>query len=332
MPRTPFALRRRLSASLLVLCTGWLLPFHAGHAQSYPSKPVRIIVPFTPGGSTDILARAVANALSEGWPQQMLVENRPGAGGSIGAEQAARAPADGYTLLMGHIGTLSVNPALYPKLPYNPSTDFAPIALVAMVPNVLVVHPSVPARTVGELVALAKAKPGSINYGTGGAGSAAHLAVEYFKLATHTDFVHVPYKGTGPALTDLIGGQIGMTMTGLLPVQPHLRAGKLRAIGVGSANRISQLPDVPTIAESGFAGFETTQWYGVLGPARTPRAIVDQLAGDIQRALARPDVKQRLEAEGAQPRNMGPDEFGAFIRSETERWGKVLRAARIQVN
>lgn len=332
MPRISFGPRRRVSALLVALCTACLLALQPGQAQTYPSRPVRIIVPFTPGGSTDILARAVANAVGEGWPQQMLVENRPGAGGSIGAEQAARAPADGYTLLMGHIGTLSVNPALYPKLPYNPSTDFAPIALVAMVPNVLVVHPAVPARTVGELVALAKAKPGSLHYGTGGAGSAAHLAVEYFKLTTGTEFVHVPYKGTGPALTDLIGGQIGMTMTGLLPVQPHLRAGKLRAIGVGSASRISQLPDVPTIAESGFPGFETTQWYGVLAPARTPRAVVDQLAADIQRALARAEVQRRLEAEGAQPRSMGPDEFAAFIRAETERWGKVVRAARIQVN
>lgn len=301
-------------------------------AQPYPAKPVRIIVPFTPGGSTDILARALAGALSEGWPQQMIVENRAGAGGSIGAELAARAPADGYTLVMGHIGTMAVNPSLYPKLPYNPATDFAPVALVAMVPNVLVVHPDLPARTTAELVALAKAKPGTLNYGTGGAGSAAHLAVEYFKLTTATDIVHVPYKGTAPAMTDLLGGQIALTMTGLLPAQPHLRAGKLRALAVGSATRIAQLPDTPTVAEAGYPGFETTQWYGVLAPARTPRAIVDQLAADIQRALARPDVKQRLEAEGAQPRNMGPDEFGAFIKSETERWAKVIRAARIQVN
>lgn len=298
---------------------------------AYPTRPIRLIVPFTPGGSTDILGRAIGGALTEAWRQQVIIENRPGAGGAIGAEAAAKSSADGYTLFMGHIGTLAVNPTLYPKLPYDAVKDFAPVALVAMVPNVLVVNPTVPARTVAELVALAKSKPGILTCGSGGAGSAAHLAIEYFKLSTGTDIVHVPYKGTAPAITDLIGGQISMTMTGLPPVLQHIRAGKLRALGVASSARLPHIPDVPTIAEAGVPGFEATQWYGVVAPARTPAAIVDQLAAEIRRSLAQLDLKKHLEDEGAQPANMGPVEFGRLIRTEIERWGKVIRAANIQI-
>jgi tripartite-type tricarboxylate transporter receptor subunit TctC len=304
----------------------------AAQAQGFPVKPVRLVVPFTPGGSTDILARSLAQALTETWKQQVIVENKPGAGGIIGAEAVARAAPDGYTLLMGHIGTLAVNPTLYPKLPYNAIADFAPVALVAMVPNVLVVHPSIPARTVSELIALAKAKPGVLTYSTGGTGSAAHLATEYFKLATGTDIVHVPYKGAAPAVTDVIGGQVSMTMTGLPPLLQHVRASKLRALGVASTTHLPQIPEVPTIAESGVTGFEATQWYGVVAPARTPPAIVDRIAADVRKALDRLDLKQRLEAEGAQPTSLGPAEFGAFIRKEIERWAKVIRAANIQPN
>jgi tripartite-type tricarboxylate transporter receptor subunit TctC len=322
---------RRAAAALGALAALCLIA-PAAQAQTYPAKPVRIVVPFTPGGSTDILARALGQALSEAWKQQVIVENKPGAGGIIGAEAVARAAPDGYTLLMGHIGTLAVNPTLYPKLPYDAITDFAPVALVAMVPNVLVVHPSVPARTVNELIALAKAKPGALSYSTGGTGSAAHLATEYFKLATGTDILHVPYKGAAPAVTDLIGGQVSMTLTGLPPLLQHVRAGKLRALGVASATRLPQIPEVPTIAESGVSGFEATQWYGVVAPARTPPALVDRIAADIRKALERPDLKQRLEAEGAQPTSLGPAEFGAFIRKEIERWAKVIRAANIQPN
>jgi tripartite-type tricarboxylate transporter receptor subunit TctC len=260
----------------------------------------------------------------------MIVENRGGAGGTIGAELAAKSPPDGYTLFMGHIGTLAVNPSLYPKLQYDPVNDFAPIALVAMVPNVLVVNPSVPVKNVAELVALAKAKPGQLSYSTGGAGSAAHLAMEYFKLVTGTDILHIPYKGTNPAVTDLIAGQVQLTMTGLPPLQQHIRAGKLRAIGVAGNARLQQIPDVPTISEGGVKGFEATQWYGVLAPAKTPKPIVDKIASDIAKALARPEIRQRLEMEGAQPSNLGPAEFGALIKSEIERWGKVIRAAKIQ--
>lgn len=298
---------------------------------AYPNKPIRMIVPFTPGGSTDILGRAIGQALNEAWRQPVIIENKPGAGGAIGAEAAAKAAPDGYTLFMGHIGTLAVNPSLYPKLPYDAVKDFAPVALVAMVPNVLVVNTSLPVRTVAELIALAKSKPGVLTCSSGGAGSAAHLAIEYFKLATGTDILHVPYKGTAPAVTDLIGGQVSMTITGLPPVIQHVKAGKLRALGVASSTRLPQIPDVPTIAEAGVPGFEATQWYGVVAPARTPAAIVEQLAAEIRRSLSQPDLKKRLEDEGAQPANMGPGEFQKLIVTEIERWGKVIRAAKIQI-
>jgi len=297
----------------------------------YPERPIHVIVPFTPGGSTDILARAVGQSLSDVWHQPVIVENKPGAGGAIGAEAAAKASADGYTLFMGHIGTLAINPTLYPGLRYNPMTDFTPVALVAKVPNVLVVHPDVKARTVGELIALAKAKPGMLNYSSGGAGSAAHLAMEYFKLLTGTDIAHIPYKGAAPAVTDLIGGQVSMTMTGLPPLLAHIRSGRLRALGIASNARLAQLPEIPTIAEAGVAGFEATQWYGIVAPARTPAGIVERLAAQIQRSLSLPELRQRLEAEGAQPSSLGPAQFRQLIKDETERWAKVIRAAHVKV-
>ncbi len=321
----------RRAALKAVAALGALPAARTWAQQGYPARPIHIIVPFTPGGSTDILARAIGQALTESWRQQVIVENKPGAGGAIGAEAAAKASADGYTLFMGHIGTLAVNPTLYAKLPYDAVADFAPVALVAMVPNVLVVNPAVPARSVAELIALAKAKPGALTCSSGGSGSAAHLAIEYFKLATGTDILHVPYKGTNPAVTDLIGGQVSMTMTGLPPLLQHIRAGKLRALGVASSTRLPQIPDVPTIAESGVPGFEATQWYGVVAPARTPPAIVEKLSAEIRRSLSQPDLKKRLEAEGAQPADMGPAEFRKLIQSEIQRWAKVIRAAHIQI-
>lgn len=319
--------RREMIQALGVLAAA---PAVAAYAQAYPSRRISLIVPFTPGGSTDILARALGQALTEVWKQPVTIDNKPGAGGAIGAQAAARAVPDGYTLLMGHIGTLAVNPTLYPKLAYNPVRDFAPVALVAMVPNVLVVNPAVPARTVTELIALARAKPGALTASSGGQGSAAHLAIEYFKQASATDILHVPYKGTGPAVTDLIAGQVTMTMTGLPPLLQHIRAGKLRALGVASRTRLPQLPDVPTLIESGMPGFEATQWYGVVAPAKTPAPVVDQLASQIRRSLAQPELKQRLENEGAQPSDMGPAEFGRLIQEEIARWAKVIRAAKIE--
>ncbi|HTO47690.1 MAG TPA: tripartite tricarboxylate transporter substrate binding protein [Burkholderiales bacterium] len=316
--------RRALLAAALAVCAGGTF------AQPYPSKPIRLIVPFTPGGSTDILGRAIGQKLAEALGQQVVIENRPGAGGSIGAEAAARAAPDGYTLLMGHIGTLAVNPTLYPKLGYDPLKGFAPVAWVARVTNVLVVNPAVPAQTVQELVRLAREQPGRLRYGSGGNGSAAHLATEYFKLRTQTDIVHVPYKGTGPAVTDLLGGQIEMMMTGAPAVMPHVKAGKLRALGVGNARRVESLPDLPTIAEAGVSGFEAIQWYGVVAPAGTPEAVIARLNAEINRALATPELKARLVAEGAEAAPTTPQAFGAFIAAEIERWRPVIQKAGLK--
>ena len=302
-----------------------------GAQGGYPARPLRLIVPFTPGGSADILARAVSQGLTEAWRQQVVIDNKPGAGGAIGAEAAAKAAPDGYTLFMGHIGTLAINPGLYPALAYDPVRDFAPVALVARVPNVLAIHPGVAAHSAREFIALAKAKPGALSYGSGGQGSAAHLAMESFRLATGIALVHVPYKGAAPAITDLVGGQVSAVMTGLPPLLPHVRAGKLRALGVTSTERLAQLPELPTLAESGVAGFEATQWYGIVVPARVPPAIVSQLGAEIGRALARPDMKRRLETEGALPSGAGAEAFGALIRTEINRWAGVIRAAGVKV-
>jgi tripartite-type tricarboxylate transporter receptor subunit TctC len=299
----------------------------AAAAQTYPSKPIRIVVPFTPGGSTDILARSLGQKLNEAWKQPVIVENRPGAGGAIGAELVAKAAPDGYTLLMGHIGTLAVNPTFYPKLPYDAVKSFAPVALIASVPNVLVVHPSVPAKDVAELVALAKAKPGSLTYSTGGNGSAAHLAMEYFKLQTGTDIVHVPYKGAAPAVTDVVAGQVSMTMTGAPALMPHVQAGKLRALGVSSPKRLAAFPQLPTIAEAGVKGFDATQWYGVVAPAGTPADVVRKLNAEIRAIMQSPEMQERLRTEGAIATVSTPEEFAKLIAAEIERWGKVIRTA-----
>lgn len=301
-------------------------------AQPYPAKPIHLIVPFPPGGSTDIFARTIAHKLSESLKQQVLVDNRAGAGGAIGAEVAARSPPDGYTLLMGHIGTLAVNPALYPKLPYDPVKSFAPISLVASVANVLVVHPSLPANNVGELIAYARANPGKLNYGSGGSGSAAHIAFEYFKQQTKTDIVHVPYKGTAPSVTDVIGGQISMTMTGVPPLLQFVRSGKLKALGVSSLKRIEALPNVPTIAEAGVKDFDATQWYGIVAPAGTPRAIVLKLNTEIRAILQTEEVRERMLAEGAIAMPTTPEEFGNHIKSEIARWGAVIKSADIKAD
>jgi tripartite-type tricarboxylate transporter receptor subunit TctC len=315
-----------LACAALVVAAAAVPADAAEPAAAFPSKPVRLVVPFTPGGSTDILARAVGQKLSESWGQPVVVDNRPGAGGIIGMEAVAKAAPDGYTLVMGHVGTLAANPALYKTLPYDPVKDFAPVTLIARVPNVLVVGPAVPSKSVAELVALAKAKPGKLDYGSGGNGSAAHLATEYFKLKAGVDLQHIPYKGTAPALQDLLGGQIALMITGLPPVLPHVKAGKLRILGVASAQRLKQFPEIPTIAESGVPGYEATQWYGVLVPAATPRDIVAKLNRELVKALRDPAVAEKLALEGADPVGDTPAEFAAFIASEIDLWGKVIRA------
>jgi tripartite-type tricarboxylate transporter receptor subunit TctC len=296
-------------------------------AQPYPAKPIRIIVPFTPGGSTDIIARVVAQKLSEGIGVQVLIDNRPGAGGVIGVELAAKAPPDGYTLVMGHIGTFGVNPSLYKKLPYDPIRDFAPITLVAMVSNLLVVHPSLPVKSVKDLIALAKSRPGQLNYGSSGPGGTPHLAVEYLKLMAGLDIVQIPYKGAAPMVVDLIGGHLALTITGMPPLLPHVKSGKLRALAVASARRTPLLPDLPTIAEAALPGYEATSWYGVLAPAATPKEILAKLNAEIIKGVGRPDAAERLAGEGADPATGTPEQFAALIRSEIVRWAKVIKAA-----
>ncbi len=291
-----------------------------------------MVVPFTPGGSTDILARAIGLELTKAWGQPVVIDNVPGAGGSIGADRVAKAAADGYTLLMGHIGTLAVNPSLYPNLPYDPVKHFAPVAFVARVPNVLAVHPSVKAANVKELVALAKSRPGQLNYGSGGNGSAANLATEYFKLQTGTSLLHIPYRGTAPAVNDLLAGQIQVLFSGAPAVLPFIRSGQLRALAVSSPKRIEAFPDVPTVAESGYAGFEADQWYGVVAPAGTPHDIVLKLNTQINAALNSPELKARLNSEGAVPGPGTPDAFGQLIVREIARWKPVIQSGRVKAD
>lgn len=313
----------------------WLASRGAAAAEGYPDHPPHLVVPFTPGGSTDVLARSIGQELGRAWNQAVVIDNVPGAGGSVGAEKAAKAPADGYTLLMGHIGTLAINPSLYPKLGYHPLRSFAPVAWVARVPNVLVVHASVPARTLAELIALAKARPGQLAYGSGGNGSAAHIAMEYLKLQTGASLLHIPYRGTAPAVNDLLAGQLQALFTGTPALLPHIKAGKLRALAVSSPRRIASLPDVPTVAESGVPGtqdFEADQWYGVVAPAGTPAPIVAMINQQINRSLASAEVRARLAAEGAGATPATPQAFGQLIASEMVRWERVIKAVRITVD
>ena len=330
---TPHCIFRR-HLTFLVCSLSFLASGNFAQAQSgYPNRPVRIIVPFTPGGSTDILARAVGQELSKTWGQSVVIDNVPGAGGSIGAEKAAKAPPDGYTLLMGHIGTLGVNPSLYPKLAYDPVKSFAPVAWVARVPNILVVNSNLPVKNFKEFVAYAKSKPGALNYGTGGNGSAAHLATEYLKLQTGISLVHIPYRGTAPSVSDLLAGQVQLAFTGAPALLPHIQSGKLRALAVSSNTRLQSLPDIPTIAQSGVAGtqdFEADQWYGIVVPQGTPPSIVKQLNEQINRALQQPELKTRLAGEGAETMPSTPERFGQLISMEIKRWAPVIKRAGIQ--
>lgn len=296
----------------------------------WPDRPVRIVVPFTPGGTTDILARALGAELQEALGRPFIVDNRGGAGGTIGSTAVARAAPDGHTLMMGHIGTLAVNPALY-RLPYDTAAAFDPIVLVAVVPNVLVVNPrKVEARSVPELVARAKQTPRGLAYGSGGNGSAAHIAMVAFTRATGTEMEHVPYRGTGPMMTDLFAGTIDLTLTGGPPALPPVRAGTLRALGVSSLQRLSSAPDIPTIAEQGVPGFEANQWYGLVAPAGTPRPVVERLNAECARILRGEKLQPRLAAEGAEAAPGTPEAFGDFIVAERARWGELIRRADVR--
>lgn len=302
----------------------------SGAAAAYPEKPIRLVVPYTPGGVTDLLARAVGEKLGKSLGQSVVVDNRPGGGANIGADLVAKSPPDGYTLLMGSAATHAINSSLYRQIPYDHVKDFAPVTLVAKVPNILVVHPSVPAQSVKELIALAKAKPGQLNFGSSGSGGTIHLSGELFKSMAGIDMVHIPYKGSAPAVTDLLGGQIQVMFDS--SVIPYVNAGKLRALGVTSARRSSALPDVPTIAEAGLPGYEATAWFGILAPAGTPREIITKLNTEIVRALNDPEMQERLRSQGAEVAGNTPEEFAAFIKAETQKWAKVVKESGARVD
>jgi len=307
--------------------------FVAGAAlgQTYPSKPIRLIVPFAAGGGNDNIARLVGKHLSESLGQPLVIDNRPGAGGVLGAELAAKSAPDGYTLFLGGVGSHAVNPNLIEKLPYDPIRDFAPVILLAKAPLVLVVHPSVPARTFAEFVAYARKNPGKLNFASNGNGSSAQLAAVMFGSMARVDMVHVPYKGLAPALTDLLSGQVQLMFSSVVAILPHIKAGKLRALAVTGEKRMPSLPEVPTVAESGFPGFEASSWYGILAPAGTPREIVTRLNTEFTRALEQPEVRKTLLADGAEPVGGTPESFAAYIRSEKERMGKLIRDANIHL-
>jgi tripartite-type tricarboxylate transporter receptor subunit TctC len=318
-----------MSRLAAIVCGAALAVWAVARAEGFPEKPVRFVVGFTPGGPSDIIARALGQKLSERWMQQVVVENRPGAGGNIAAEAVAHGAPDGYTWLLGNNSILATNQSLYTKLAYDPVRDFAPVALVAIQPNILVVNPGVPATSVKELIALAKAKPGQLNYASSGAGAAAHLAAELFKTMAGVDMVHVPYKGAQPALTDVIAGQAQLMFATSASVIPYIKAGRLRALAVTSAQRSPGMPELPTVseagAESGLRGFEAVTWHGVVVPHATPQPLVERLNADIVKALAERDLRERLEGLGAELAPGSPREFADYIAREIPKWAKVVR-------
>lgn len=324
--------RHFLATAAAAGVAGLVGPAAAQQAAGWPNRNITLIVPFTPGGSTDILARLIGQKFTEAWGQGVTVENRPGAGGSVGSVQIARAPADGYTIGMGHIGTLSVNPSLYASLQYDPLKSFEHLSMLAKVHNIMVVHPSVPAKNVLELVDYAKKNPNKLNFATGGNGSAAHIATAAFMVATGAEMVHVPYRGTAPAVNDLLSGQIQLMMTGGPAVLPHVRAGTLRALGTASLTRLPSAPEIPTIAEAGVPGFEASQWYGLVAPAGTPPDIVKRLNEVIVKAMNDKAVAELLDRDGAEPWTMTPTEFRDHIDRETKRWAVIVDKANIKIN
>ena len=324
-------MKHTIAAALTLVAGSALAAAAEGPAATYPDKPIRIIVAYTPAGATDILARAVGQKMTEAWGQPVIVENRPGANGNIGTEVAAKATPDGYTLLMVTAGTHGVNPGLYRKLPWDAVRDFAPVSLVAMVPNIMVVNPSLPVKSVNEFIAYAKANPGKLSYGSPGLGSTAHMSVELFKTMTGTDMLHVPYKGSAGVMQDVIAGQIAVTIDNMPVYLPQVKAGKLRALAVSPAKRSPAVPDLPTIAEAGVPGYDATAWFGLVAPAGVPRPIVAKLAGETQRILRLPDVAERLSGLGAEPVGSSPDQFAAFIKSEIAKWKKVIQDAKVEL-
>jgi tripartite-type tricarboxylate transporter receptor subunit TctC len=301
---------------------------HAAHAQAWPSRNITLVVPFPPGGTNDIFARAIADRLGAALGVPVIIDNRGGAAGTIGSTAVARAAPDGYTLMTGHIGTLGVNPSLYPNLPYDTLTGFDYVTALGLVPNLLVVHPSLPFKTVQDLIDYARANPDKLNYATAGTGSAADIAMAAFNLQAKTRMVPVPYRGTAPAVTDLLAGQLQLTITGATAVLQHVQAGTLRALGVTTLTRIRVAPEIPAIAET-LPGYEASQWYGIVTPAHTPAPILNRLAQEIHRIMHSPDVLARLEAEGVEPWDITPEEFRAYVAKEIPRWKAIVAAAKI---
>ena len=320
---------RKCCAAAIVTCAALSA---AANAQTYPSKPVRWVVPFPPGGGTDTISRTLAQKLSEAWGQQVIADNRPGSGGTIGLALAAKMPADGYNIVLGQLANVAIAPALYSKLQYDALKDFTPVTLALTSPLILVVHPSVPAKNVKELIALARAKPDSITFGSPGNGTTGHLGTELIKTAAKVKMVHIPYKGATPAFTGLLGGEIAVYLSSIQPALPMLKAGRVRALGVTSAARMPTLPDVPTIAETGLPGYEVTNWYGVMVPAGVPKDIVSKLHGDLVKVLKSPDVQQRFAAEGGDATPNTPEEFAAFIRNEIAKWAVAVKASGAKVD
>jgi tripartite-type tricarboxylate transporter receptor subunit TctC len=327
MTRRPLAALFMGATVVLALCATAVGP---ASAQTYPDRAVRLIVPFPAGGTVDAIARTVAQQLSESLRQPVVVENRAGGAGSIGSEAVARATPDGYTLLMGTASTHGTNPAVQKALPYDPVKDFTPVALVATTPYILVVNPAVPAATTAELLALVRAQPGKLNYGSYGTGSSNHLATELFRAMTGADIVHVPYKGGAPAMTDLLAGQVQLMFDVFTTSSPHLRSGKLKLLGVGALRRSSLAPDTPTLAEAGVAGFEAGTFFGIFAPAGTPRGAVDRLNAEVNRALGTPEMKERLAAAGAEPGGGPPAELGQLVAAEVAKWTRLVRERNLR--
>ena len=324
--RRPFAIPSVMGMTLAAI----VMASASAHAQTYPAKPVRVIAPFPAGGSSDLVARIVAQKMGEVTGQQFIVDNRPGAGGTLGTELAARAPADGYTLVIGNFAPLAVNPHLQRKLPYDPLRDFTSISLLAVGTTVLVVHPSLPVRSVKDLVALARARPGQLNYGSGGSGTPAHLTGELFNLMAKVNTIHVPYKGTGQSINDLIAGQIQLVFASMPVGLPHVKTGRLRALAVTSDKRTSLAPELPTVAESGIPGFALDSWWGLNGPAHTPADVVSRLNALSAQVLKRADVREGLANLGLEPKASTPQDYAAFTRAEIDKLGKLVKTIGLQ--
>ena len=322
-------MKKQISLCAVAAVTAFATP---GFAQTYPAKPIRIVVHFPPGGPTDLVARTLGQKLNEAWSQQVIIDNRPGAAGIVGVENVVRAPPDGYTLLFATGGSMSITPAIGTKVPYNVFTDLAPISLLVINPQILVLHPSVPVNSVRELIKFAKSKPGQINYASVGPGSPNHLGMELLKHMTGIDMVHIPYKGTAPAVTDLLGGQVSLMFNSMPSVLPYVRSGRLKGIAVGSAKRSPAAPDIPTVAEAGVPGFQYVTWYGLVAPAATPKDVIVKINGEVVRAMQDKEVAQRLIREGAEPAPGTPDALAKYMRSEYDQWKKTIAQAKLKLD